>query len=693
MASPKKKKSPSSSGSEMGTPTRRRSPRNHASSSSRDLKEPPARTPTGKGNVALGRTSSGSKRKRKGSSSSKRPRSAARHVRFTLDEDEAESSKRIKTAETSEEAVLARARGRRDAWKAAERDENSDDDEAVGAKQDAFGFEEFDGDDYFGTVIVERTVPPRPSPALSTPRIDTDLLSSPESAAADPRKINFREEDEVLSGPDDDGLDYSSADSSVKSSEEKAKEDSSDSESDSDSDSDSESDSASASESESEPEKEKEEEEEEEEEEEVDAGKRIVQRTQKIAKVISEAPRVLPVTSFGDDDDDDDDSSSDEYDSDEESDTDIDGEQFYDEWAGSESDSDREIVTVADIEGEVNDESVLSMVEQTPQATAASMSMSGGKIIDPMRKPARTPGLRRSKRTRWEPLKYWKGERLRVEKVSAATEEAIRIARQKRRYSVGVGALLHGELTNVKTKVMAVQDEHFKTPGKRKYTGKRRGRRPGQKNQPKEDEENEDANALPPIVPKDFVDSDVYDLIKCFDRLEGKHVEKDCVRMQSDITYSYLPRGNGEEYNSDDEDPKDLVEGTVDKYWGLAQAGASFDDTRFVSGIVHLKPLSLKPFEGTHACTQVFHITEAQRKSVDVCIEGAEGARHYLLSAGDHFWVPHDCMYSINNRSQNIPARIHFVLLKPAMGNEDVSNVPESPLPSLSPKKRLINTK
>ena len=193
--------------------------------------------------------------------------------------------------------------------------------------------------------------------------------------------------------------------------------------------------------------------------EENDPGKRIVQRTQQIAaaaKVRAKAPQAT----YDDDDGDseDEESSSDEYDSEEDSDTDIDAEEFEDEWAGSESEEDREVLTSQDVIDEVDDDAILAMVEQTPQATSASMSMSGGKIIEPKKN-----NLRRSKRNRWQPLKYWKGERLRVEKDSTVTEEAIKKAKKSRRYSLGVGAFLRGYIESVKTKVVAVQDEHFKT--------------------------------------------------------------------------------------------------------------------------------------------------------------------------------------------------------------------------------------
>mmetsp|Transcript_8928 Transcript_8928/g.10687 ORF Transcript_8928/g.10687 Transcript_8928/m.10687 type:complete len:121 (+) Transcript_8928:345-707(+) len=90
------------------------------------------------------------------------------------------------------------------------------------------------------------------------------------------------------------------------------------------------------------------------------------------------------------------------------------------------------------------------------------------------------------------------------------------------------------------------------------------------------------------------------------------------------------------------------------------QAAAAFDDDRFVSGVVVLPPLSKKPTENTSVCTQVFVVQKAQEKSVCVTVSD----RNFTLSEGDHFWVPVNTYYSMQNFSEEIEARLAFVLIK-----------------------------
>ena len=91
------------------------------------------------------------------------------------------------------------------------------------------------------------------------------------------------------------------------------------------------------------------------------------------------------------------------------------------------------------------------------------------------------------------------------------------------------------------------------------------------------------------------------------------------------------------------------------------KAGAAFDDDVFLSGIVQLPPLSTKSEENTNRCTQVFMVNRCQPNSV--CVRVAD--RKYVLSQGDHFWVPTSSYYSIQNFSATVEANLSFVLIKP----------------------------
>ncbi len=79
------------------------------------------------------------------------------------------------------------------------------------------------------------------------------------------------------------------------------------------------------------------------------------------------------------------------------------------------------------------------------------------------------------------------------------------------------------------------------------------------------------------------------------------------------------------------------------------------------SAQVLLKERSIKEVESTHLCTQVFVVISGQPRSVQVDISG----NSYLVSPGDHFFVPEDCEYRLANHSEDTPAEIAFVVIKP----------------------------
>lgn len=95
-----------------------------------------------------------------------------------------------------------------------------------------------------------------------------------------------------------------------------------------------------------------------------------------------------------------------------------------------------------------------------------------------------------------------------------------------------------------------------------------------------------------------------------------------------------------------------------------SKAGAAFDDETFLSGIVVVPPLSVKDREETASCTQIFMVMVAQDNSV--CVRIAD--RKYMLSQGDHFWIPKKTSYMIENFSSSVEAKLSFVLIKPTGG-------------------------
>jgi mannose-6-phosphate isomerase-like protein (cupin superfamily) len=75
---------------------------------------------------------------------------------------------------------------------------------------------------------------------------------------------------------------------------------------------------------------------------------------------------------------------------------------------------------------------------------------------------------------------------------------------------------------------------------------------------------------------------------------------------------------------------------------------------------VKLKPRSIKDLESTHQCTQVFVVLMAQPRALQVDI----GQHSYLLSPGDHFFVPQNADYRLINHSHDTEAQVAFVVIK-----------------------------
>jgi mannose-6-phosphate isomerase-like protein (cupin superfamily) len=94
---------------------------------------------------------------------------------------------------------------------------------------------------------------------------------------------------------------------------------------------------------------------------------------------------------------------------------------------------------------------------------------------------------------------------------------------------------------------------------------------------------------------------------------------------------------------------------------GFAMAAAAFDAPQFISGTVRLTPRSVKELESTHNCTQAFVVLTAQPRSIQVDI----GTQSYLVSPGDHFFVPENCDYRLTNHSKDTVSEIAFVVIKP----------------------------
>lgn len=98
-----------------------------------------------------------------------------------------------------------------------------------------------------------------------------------------------------------------------------------------------------------------------------------------------------------------------------------------------------------------------------------------------------------------------------------------------------------------------------------------------------------------------------------------------------------------------------------------ARAAAAFDTPTFVTGTVSVPPLCQKDEECTQHCLQIFCVIACQPKGLHVTVADAQ----FVLSPGDHFFVPHNTVYRVRNFSAATAATIAFTLLKPTAEDEE----------------------
>jgi len=232
-------------------------------------------------------------------------------------------------------------------------------------------------------------------------------------------------------------------------------------------------------------------------------------------------------------------------------------------------------------------------------------------------------GLRRSKRTRFKPLKYWKNERIEF----AADPETKEL--------VVLGANREG----VPTPLLRRSKQLTPGPKTPAYLKKKK------KRTTKVSKKRAVKQEAPVVLPEDFEENVDSQAIFRVRKDGAMHKEKkDAIRRKGSNTFRALP-----------------CEGEI-----APKACGTFDDDAFVSGVVRLDPGSEKDLESVRGCTQVFYVIEAQEGSVEFQIGKKKGDNlPYLLSAGDHFVVwPHNS-YSFKNHSTSTCAELHFVVIKP----------------------------
>mmetsp|Transcript_20193 Transcript_20193/g.61281 ORF Transcript_20193/g.61281 Transcript_20193/m.61281 type:complete len:546 (-) Transcript_20193:743-2380(-) len=102
----------------------------------------------------------------------------------------------------------------------------------------------------------------------------------------------------------------------------------------------------------------------------------------------------------------------------------------------------------------------------------------------------------------------------------------------------------------------------------------------------------------------------------------------------------------------------------------------------WISGQVVLPPQAIKDAEGVGACAQVFVVASAQPDSLELDIASPEetgfdpaSAQRFILGPGDHFVVPPNNIYRLENHSKDAEAIVCWTIIKPlGVDNADLDD-------------------
>lgn len=255
-----------------------------------------------------------------------------------------------------------------------------------------------------------------------------------------------------------------------------------------------------------------------------------------------------------------------------------------------------------------------------------------------------TPGARRSRRRRVEPLAFWKNERMLYER---SAEDM---------------------LPTVTARAVAP-----KTPAqyKRKAAPKKRG---GAKAVKKQEEvvvrevvvSAGGAVAKPfpkKRLPKSYTYNDDDGWAVVWDEVQMQATEQRIVTFASMMKQTELP----------------VTAKRPKSKQGVGLAAQAFNTPEvpghmpgWISGQVVLPPQAIKDAEGVGVCAQVFSVAAGQPKALEFSLAlpeepgfNPETAQRYLLSPGDQFLVPPNNIYRLENHSDVADAVVSWTIIKP----------------------------
>uniref|UniRef100_K3WQF2 Mif2/CENP-C cupin domain-containing protein n=1 Tax=Globisporangium ultimum (strain ATCC 200006 / CBS 805.95 / DAOM BR144) TaxID=431595 RepID=K3WQF2_GLOUD len=259
-------------------------------------------------------------------------------------------------------------------------------------------------------------------------------------------------------------------------------------------------------------------------------------------------------------------------------------------------------------------------------------------------------GVRRSKRKRFKPLAWYKGEHYVYE-----------------RRESGVGLVI--------PTVAGIERVGTTTPTKtaRKYT--------------KKSHSNPQRKAIKPFpkssLPKGlkYEDGEWADL---YDTSAGCINKMNVICRASEIEHRELPSVDGE------------VPGFAGQSFNLRN---SHPFSRWICGRLGLPPGAAKEAESVGEAVQVFYVTNCQPGAVEVSFGPVTDeyfdttkATRFLLNPGDEFYVPSRNAYYLKNYSEKATCDLHFTIMKPDLPATVVSSTAETS-PSTSDKKENARAK
>lgn len=232
-------------------------------------------------------------------------------------------------------------------------------------------------------------------------------------------------------------------------------------------------------------------------------------------------------------------------------------------------------------------------------------------------------GVRRSRRRRTEPLKWWEGEHTTYE----------------RRQS-GVGTFLPTPLSPSAVKSeenLFVDLSSLEKKRKRKRGGGKRKKKTKKAKKEEPESESEESAAE---------EEDINSRAWVRDSEEDKDVYMSVAKTKSMIEMACLRQ---------DSCPADLPDSKLPK------AGKWFEFDSFCTGVLTLPPGATK-LEEVSLSTEVFYIQKAAAKSLEVKI-GYNSK--FLMSKGGHFFVPRGNVYELRNLSKDKEIKLNFCLVRP----------------------------